>query len=139
MKLKTLSEKVRGPYEKCSAVSLKARLMLICEWAESLIVEVVVVTNIERSTRIWIPSEQKLATRVAAQCVVIRPQPQECKARKLIRRSERKDVRIKGSSAVIVSDKPALRVIERETERIDRLVLAAEIQIELPSAARIQS
>ena len=64
-KSNTLSEKVRGPHEKCSAVSLKARFMLVRERTESVIIEIVVVTDVERRSGMRVPTEKKLSAHVS--------------------------------------------------------------------------
>jgi len=127
MKLKTLPEKVRRPYKKCSAVSLETGLLLIRERAVSSIVEIVVVPGVKRGSGGRVPAEKKLAARVPAKRVVIGTKPQIDKSRELVGRAKRKDIRVESPAAVVISYQPALPVIEGHTERVDRLVLSAEI------------
>ena len=61
--------------------------MLIRERAVAVIIEVVVVSDIERSSGIRIPTKQKLPTHVSTQCVVVGPQANIRESSELIGRS----------------------------------------------------
>ena len=66
MKLKTLPEKVRRPYKKCSAVTFEAGFMLIRERAVAVIIEIFIVAGVKRRTRRRIPAKKKLTARITA-------------------------------------------------------------------------
>ena len=88
MKLQTLSEQVRSPYEKCSAVPLEAGFVLIRVRAVSVIIEIVVVTDVEGGPGIRIPPEQKLTAHVSVQRVVVSSKPDISEPRELVRRAK---------------------------------------------------
>ena len=73
MKLKTLPEKVRSPYKKCSAVSFKALFRLVGKRAVSVVIEIVVIPGVKRRAWRRVPAEQELAARVATERIVIGP------------------------------------------------------------------
>lgn len=81
----------------------------------AVVIEIVVIPDIKRRSRIRIPAEQKLSARIFPQSVVIDAQFRKQKPRKLIRRAERKDVRIESDFFVVVSTQTAFRIIERKS------------------------
>ena len=102
MKLQSLSEQVRSSYKECSTVPLETRFVLIRIRAESLVVEIVVVTNVKSGPGIRIPAEQKLPARVSVERVIVRAKPNVREARELVSRAEREYVRVERSPFVVV-------------------------------------
>ena len=135
---KTLAEKIRCANEKRAAVAFEPRFELSGKRTEAVVVEIVVVTDIKRGSRIRIPTDQKLPADIRPERIVISPQAWEYKARELIGRTQGKDVRIKGGFPAVVTRQPAFRVIERDPQRIDRFVFDADIRVELPAFAGIE-
>lgn len=64
VELKTLAKKIRRANEKCAAVAFKTRFVLSGDRAETVVVEVVVVTDVKRRSRIRVPAEQQLPVNI---------------------------------------------------------------------------
>ena len=104
-------------------------LQLSGDRAETVVIEVVVIADVKRRSRIRIPAEQELTASVALQRVVIETKTHVRKARKLIGRAQAEDVRVKRRFAVVVAFQTAFRVIERNPKRVDRLVFSADLSV----------
>src|SRR5687768_15846384 len=108
IKSKTLSEEIRRPYEKCSAVPLEALLKLAGKRVNAVHVKVIVIPDVECRTRTRRICEQKLAGEIVTQRVVIQPRPCEKEPRELIRGPDTQYVRVKGPDPIVISYEAAL-------------------------------
>src|SRR5262245_66452670 len=127
---KTAPDQVRHFDEECAAVAPEAGFELVGERAVSVASQVVVVTGVERRARIRRPSEQELPAYVRAQCAVVNSRPREEEACELIGRPPRIDVVVEGHAPGVVSVQTALRVVDREAQRVRRLIIEIPIQVE---------
>lgn len=135
--LKALSEKVRSSDKEGARISLKSRLSLARERAASAVVECVIIANVERCSRAWIPAEQGLPAEAFVHRIVIETHSREHKSRELIGRSRRDHVSVERADLVVIAHKAALVVADRHSERIGRLVFSIDIRIELKARAGI--
>ena len=63
--LETLTEEIRGPYKKCSLISSDPGLKFSGVRVNSVVVEVVVITDVKGRTGAWRPTEEGLAGKVS--------------------------------------------------------------------------
>src|SRR5689334_22224338 len=63
-RLKTFPEQIRQFNKKSAAISSKTRLEIPRKWIEPIAVKIVVITNVERSARVWCVAKQKLTLNI---------------------------------------------------------------------------
>ena len=111
-RLKALSEQIRSADKKRPAVAFKARFELSGERRKPVVIEIVVVADVKRGSRIRVITGENLPADVRTERIVINARSQKRKARKLISRAQSNDVRVESRAFIIVAPQAAFRVIE---------------------------
>ena len=138
LRTKTLPYQVRHLDEERSAVATKPGDDFCGERMEFVQVQVVVVTDIERCTRTWCPTGEKLGTRALAQRVVIDNCARERGLRELVGTTDGKDVDVECRASGIVSYQALLGQIELRAQFVGWLVSNATVYLQHVAAARIK-
>src|SRR5215831_9821499 len=125
-----LAKQVRQLNEERPAVAVKARLELSGKWIAGVVVQIVVVAHIEGGPRIRRVTKQQLPARVRRQRVVVDARPGPDKAAELVSAAKRIDIVLERQQAGIVAPQLALAPIQRKVERLRRLKIGTEFQVE---------
>ena len=138
MALETLADQVRGLDEERAGVAAEAGDELGCEWVRAVVVQIVVVTRIERCARTRRPAKQRLRSQSRVERVVVEDQPCECRFRELIRAAKCEDVDLISHSTRIVPSQTLRVDTELRAQFIRRLICDAAIELEQTPTTRIQ-
>jgi hypothetical protein len=131
--LETLTKEIRSPNEECSLISADTRFKLPGVRIKAVVIEVVVIAYVECRSRTRRPTKQRLPSIVSLVRKIINSHSGKNETSKLICGSQAHDIRVKRAHTIVVVIEPALSVIECETKRVDWLVLAPDLGIELPA------
>lgn len=110
--LETSSKEIRSSDKKGSRVSLKFRFELSGKRAKSVVIKIVVVTDVKRGSRIRVITEEQLPGGSRRQRVVINARADKREARELISRAQGENVCVERRQSGVVARQTRFCVIE---------------------------
>src|SRR5215510_3064051 len=108
--LKPSAEQVRELDKKRSTVSLKTALKLACERTVTVVIQIIIITDVQRRSGARRPANQKLSSNACRQRIVINPCARKCEASEIITRAERPEILIVSCASAVDTSQTALRV-----------------------------